>query len=115
VSLLKEKSHLEKIPIVAMSIFSYMKTAAFTAGAMTSLKKPVRMIDLMAHIRHFLHRERECQWIGACWRVRLSIASFSWVFIITCLVRVRRADCFGSPNAYVWPSIRIQLDSVRSP
>ena len=57
VSLLKEKSQLEKIPIVAMSIFSYMKMAALYGGCDDFLKKPVRMIDLMAHIRHFLHRE----------------------------------------------------------
>jgi len=57
VSLLKEKSHLEKIPIVAMSIFYYMETAALYGGCDDFLKKPVRMIDLMAHIRHFLHRE----------------------------------------------------------
>jgi DNA-binding response OmpR family regulator len=57
VSLLKERSQLEKIPIVAMSIFSYMKMAALYGGCDDFLKKPVRMIDLMAHIRHFLHRE----------------------------------------------------------
>ena len=57
VSLLKEKSHLEKIPIVAMSIFSYMKMAALYGGCDDFLKKPVRMIDLMAHIWHFLHQE----------------------------------------------------------
>jgi DNA-binding response OmpR family regulator len=57
VSLLKEKSQLEKIPIVAMSIFSYMKMAALYGGCDDFLKKPVRIIDLMAHIRHFLRRE----------------------------------------------------------
>ena len=56
VSLLKEKSQLEKIPIVAMSIFSYMKMAALYGGCDDFLKKPVRMIDLMAHIRYFLHQ-----------------------------------------------------------
>lgn len=55
VSLLKEKPSIEKIPIVAMSIFSYMKNAALYGGCDDFLKKPVRMIDLMARIRRFLH------------------------------------------------------------
>ncbi len=55
VSLLKEKPRVETIPIVAMSIFSYMKNAALYGGCDDFLKKPVRMIDLMAHIRQFLH------------------------------------------------------------
>jgi len=55
VSLLREKSQLEKIPIVAMSIFPYMKNAALYGGCNDFLKKPVRMIDLMAHLRKFLY------------------------------------------------------------
>lgn len=55
VSLLKEKPQVENIPIVAMSIFSYMKNAAIYGGCDDFLKKPVRMIDLMAHIRRYLH------------------------------------------------------------
>lgn len=54
VSLLKEKPRLEKIPIVAMSIFSYLKTPAIYGGCDDFLKKPVNMIDLMGHIRQFL-------------------------------------------------------------
>lgn len=54
VSLLKEKPQLQNIPIVAMSIFSYLKTAALYGGCDDFLKKPVKMIDLMSHIRHFL-------------------------------------------------------------
>ena len=34
VSLLKEKPQLEQIPIIAMSIFPYMKNAALYGGAM---------------------------------------------------------------------------------
>ncbi|MGH7886542.1 MAG: response regulator, partial [Candidatus Binatia bacterium] len=56
VSLLKEKPHVEKIPIVAMSIFSYMKFAALYGGCDEFLKKPVKMIDLMFHVRRFVHR-----------------------------------------------------------
>jgi DNA-binding response OmpR family regulator len=55
VSLLKERPRLEKIPIVAMSIFSYMRMAAIYGGCDDFLQKPVRMIELMARIRHYLH------------------------------------------------------------
>lgn len=55
VSLLKEKPRLEKIPIVAMSIFSYMRVPALFGGCDDFLKKPVKMIDLMGHIRRFLY------------------------------------------------------------
>ncbi|MGH7793961.1 MAG: response regulator [Candidatus Binatia bacterium] len=54
VSLLKEKPQLQNIPIVAMSIFSYLRTAALYGGCDDFLKKPVKMIDLMTHIRQFL-------------------------------------------------------------
>jgi len=57
VSLLKERPQLEKIPIVAMSIFSYMKTAALYGGCDDFLKKPVRMIELIARIRHYLYNK----------------------------------------------------------
>jgi two-component system cell cycle response regulator DivK len=56
VSLLKEKPSIEKIPIVAMSIFSYMKYAALYGGCDEFLKKPVKMIDLMTHVRRFIHK-----------------------------------------------------------
>jgi DNA-binding response OmpR family regulator len=54
VVLLKEKPQLQKIPIVAMSIFAYLKTAAMYGGCDDFLKKPVRMIDLMSHIKRHL-------------------------------------------------------------
>src|SRR5262245_35290014 len=55
VSLLREKPRLEQIPIVAMSIFPYMKNAALYGGCHDFLEKPVKMIDLMGHIRRFLY------------------------------------------------------------
>jgi DNA-binding response OmpR family regulator len=54
VSLLKEIPRLQAIPIVAMSIFSYLRTAALFGGCDDFLKKPVKMIDLMARIRQHL-------------------------------------------------------------
>ncbi|MGH8546820.1 MAG: response regulator, partial [Gammaproteobacteria bacterium] len=54
VSLLRERPQLQKIPIVAMSIFSYLKTAALYGGCDDFLEKPVKMIDLMTRVRHYL-------------------------------------------------------------
>ena len=54
VTLLKEKPQLQKIPIVAMSIFAYLKNAALYGGCDDFLQKPVKMIDLMNRIRLYL-------------------------------------------------------------
>lgn len=54
VSLLKEQSQLQNIPIVAMSIFPYLKSNALRGGCDDFMKKPVHMIDLMKHIRAYL-------------------------------------------------------------
>ena len=56
VSLIKDKPRIEKIPIVAMSIFAHLKFAALYGGCDEFLKKPVKMIDLMTHVRRFVHR-----------------------------------------------------------
>jgi len=55
VSLLKERESLQKIPIVAMSIVAQMKDAALKGGCNDFMGKPVKMIELMAHIRRFIH------------------------------------------------------------
>jgi len=55
VALLKEREKLQKIPIVAMSIVSQMKDAALKGGCNDFMGKPVKMIELMAHIRRFIH------------------------------------------------------------
>jgi len=55
VTLLKERESLQKIPIVAMSIVSQMKAAALKGGCNDFMAKPVKMIELMAHIRQFIH------------------------------------------------------------
>ena len=54
VSLLKERPVVNKIPIVAMSMFSHMKNAALRGGCDAFLTKPVRMLDLLAYIRRLL-------------------------------------------------------------
>lgn len=58
VRLMKEHQRLQSIPIVAMSIFSQEKAAALHAGCDDFLQKPVKMIELMAHIRRCLRREQ---------------------------------------------------------
>jgi CheY-like chemotaxis protein len=57
VSLVKEEPLLQKTPIVAMSIFSYLKSAALLGGCDDFLQKPVKMIELMGHIRRLLKEE----------------------------------------------------------
>jgi DNA-binding response OmpR family regulator len=59
VDLLKQWPKAEKIPIVAMSIFSFMRAAALYGGCDDFLQKPVKMIELMAHLRKVLHRQAE--------------------------------------------------------
>jgi DNA-binding response OmpR family regulator len=58
VALMKEHPRLQKIPIVAMSIFSYLKSAALYSGCEDFLKKPVKMIELMTHIRRYLRQDQ---------------------------------------------------------
>jgi DNA-binding response OmpR family regulator len=55
VSFLKERESLQKIPIVAMSIFVQMKAAALKGGCNEFMGKPVKMIELMAIIRRFIY------------------------------------------------------------
>jgi len=54
VALIRECDSLKKTPIVAMSIVGQMKAAALRGGCNDFIVKPVRMIELMAHIRQFL-------------------------------------------------------------
>lgn len=54
VRLMKEHQRLQKIPIVAMSIFAHQKGAALNGGCEDFLKKPVKMIELMMQIRRYL-------------------------------------------------------------
>jgi DNA-binding response OmpR family regulator len=55
VSLLRAEPQVQKTPIVAMSIFSYLKSPALFGGCDDFLQKPVKMIELMGHIRRLLH------------------------------------------------------------
>ena len=61
VGLVKDRPRLEKIPIVAMSIFPTMRYAALYGGCDDFLKKPVKMIDLMARVRRFVYKIQPSQ------------------------------------------------------
>jgi two-component system KDP operon response regulator KdpE len=59
VTLLKQWPKADNIPIVAMSIFSFLRTAALFGGCDDFVQKPVKMIELMAHLRRALHSQPE--------------------------------------------------------
>ncbi len=59
VSILRQRPEADRIPIVAMSVFSDLKIQCLRGGCNEFLQKPVKMIELMLHIKKFLHREPE--------------------------------------------------------
>jgi len=58
VSLIRERESTQNIPILAMSIVGQLKAAALRGGCNDFMVKPVRMIELMAHIRQFIYGSR---------------------------------------------------------
>ena len=58
VRLMKEHPRLQPIPIVAMSIFAHLRAGALNGGCEDFLKKPVKMIELMSHMRRYLRQQR---------------------------------------------------------
>ena len=57
VSILRQGPEADRIPIVAMSVFSDLKAQCLHGGCNDFLQKPVKMIELMVRIRKFLHHE----------------------------------------------------------
>jgi CheY-like chemotaxis protein len=55
VSELRGDPKADQVPIVAMSTFAHLKTRCLERGCNDFLPKPINIIDLMAHIRKFLH------------------------------------------------------------
>jgi CheY-like chemotaxis protein len=49
----------DRIPIIAISAFPHLKTRCLELGCDEFLLKPVRMIDLTARIKKFLHSDRK--------------------------------------------------------
>lgn len=54
---LRQKPEADRIPIVAMSSFPHMKAKALQGGCNEFLLKPIKMIDLMQHVKRFLRDE----------------------------------------------------------
>jgi two-component system cell cycle response regulator DivK len=55
VSAIRRNPEADQVPIVAMSAFPHLKAKCLERGCDDFLLKPVKMIDLLAHIRKFLH------------------------------------------------------------
>jgi len=54
---LRRKPEADRIPIVAMSSFPHMKAKALQGGCNEFLLKPIKMIDIMQHVKKFLREE----------------------------------------------------------
>jgi len=54
---LRQKPEADHIPIVAMSTFPHIKAKALQGGCNEFLLKPIKMIDLMQHVKKFLREE----------------------------------------------------------
>lgn len=55
VSAIRRNPEADRVPIVAMSAFPDLKSRCLERGCNDFLLKPVRMIDLIARIKKFLH------------------------------------------------------------
>ena len=53
-SLLRQRLAADDIPVVAMSVFPHLKSKCLDSGCNDFLQKPIKMVELMAHIRKFL-------------------------------------------------------------
>jgi CheY-like chemotaxis protein len=57
VSAIRRNPEADQVPIVAMSAFPDLKSTCLERGCNDFLLEPVRMIDLIARIRKFLHED----------------------------------------------------------
>ncbi len=55
VSSLKLRPETDRIPIIGMSVFPHLRDPSLNGGCSDFLLKPVKMIELMARLRKFLH------------------------------------------------------------
>jgi len=55
VSAIRRNPAADRVPIVAISPFPHLKSKCLERGCDDFLLKPIRMIDLIARIRKFLH------------------------------------------------------------
>ena len=54
ISLLRQRPQADRVPVVAMSAFAHLKSKCLEGGCNDFLQKPIKMIDLMAHVRRLL-------------------------------------------------------------
>lgn len=57
VSEVRQNPAADRIPIVAMSVFPQLKDSYLEVGCNDFLQKPIRMIELMARLKRFIHSD----------------------------------------------------------
>ena len=53
-SLLRQRPEADGVPVVAMSAFPHLKSKCLEGGCNDFLQKPIKMIELMAHVKKLL-------------------------------------------------------------
>jgi DNA-binding response OmpR family regulator len=54
ISLLRQRPEADGVPVVAMSVFAHLKSKCLDSGCNAFLQKPIKIVELMAHVRTFL-------------------------------------------------------------
>ena len=54
ISLLRQRPGADGVPVVAMSGFPHLKSKCLEGGCNDFLQKPIKMVELMAHVKKFL-------------------------------------------------------------
>jgi DNA-binding response OmpR family regulator len=54
ISLLRQRPEADAVPVVAMSVFAHLKSKCLDSGCNDFLQKPIKMVELMAHVKKFL-------------------------------------------------------------
>ena len=59
ITLLRQRPEADGIPVVAMSAFPHLKSKCLEGGCNDFLQKPIKMVELMAHVKKFLQLKPE--------------------------------------------------------
>ena len=54
ISLLRQRPEADDVPVVAMSVFPHLKSKCLEGGCNDFLQKPIKMVELMAHVKKSL-------------------------------------------------------------
>lgn len=54
ISRLRQRPEADRVPVIAMSVFAHLKSKYLKGGCNDFLQKPIKMIELMTHVRKFL-------------------------------------------------------------